>query len=116
MKPGTPEFEAAMAAFRERMKHYRHERVYPTLPDWPVVCFYNMTKRRGEQRNWYTLPYEERRTLMAGHARSVASMPGRSSNSSPAPAGSTTRSGASRFSRTIPSRSKPSFTRCASMK
>jgi hydrogen peroxide-dependent heme synthase len=28
-----------------------------------------MTKRRGEQRNWYALPYEERHTLMAGHAR-----------------------------------------------
>ncbi len=69
LKRGTPEFEAAMQAFRERMKKYRHERVYPTLPDWPVVCFYNMTKRRGEQHNWYSLPFEERRTLMGGHAR-----------------------------------------------
>jgi chlorite dismutase len=58
-----------MQAFRERMQKYRHERVYPTLPDWPVVCFYNMTKRRGEQRNWYSLPFEERRVLMGGHAR-----------------------------------------------
>ena len=65
----TPEFEKSMAAFEERMKHYRHERVYPTLPDWPVVCFYNMSKRRGEQRNWYALPYDERRKLMKGHAR-----------------------------------------------
>src|SRR5438067_4332083 len=31
--------EEALATFRERMKHYRQERVYPTLPDWPVVCF-----------------------------------------------------------------------------
>jgi peroxiredoxin len=58
----------ALASFRERMKHYRQERVYPTLPDWPVVCFYNMSKRRGEQRNWYALTYEERRRLMKGHA------------------------------------------------
>jgi len=58
----------ALSAFRERMKHYRQERVYPTLPDWPVVCFYNMSKRRGEQRNWYALPYDERRKLMKGHA------------------------------------------------
>ena len=69
LKPGTQEFEAAMESFRERMKKYRYERMYPTLPDWPIVCFYNMTKRRGEQRNWYSLPYEERRVLMAGHAR-----------------------------------------------
>lgn len=65
--PGTEEFENSMNAFEERMKHYRQERVYPTLPDWPVVCFYNMSKRRGEQRNWYALPYDERRTLMLGH-------------------------------------------------
>jgi chlorite dismutase len=64
---GTPEFEKSMAAFEERMKYYRHERVYPTLPDWPVVCFYNMSKRRGEQRNWYALSFEERRKLMLGH-------------------------------------------------
>jgi chlorite dismutase len=69
LKPGTAEFDAAMATFAERMKHYTHERVYPTLPDWPVVCFYNMTKRRGEQRNWYALPYDERRRLMQGHAK-----------------------------------------------
>ncbi|MBA2622411.1 MAG: heme-dependent peroxidase [Chthoniobacterales bacterium] len=64
---GSAEFEKAIAAFDERMKHYRQERVNPTLPDWPVVCFYNMSKRRGEQRNWYTLPFEERRKLMLGH-------------------------------------------------
>lgn len=67
IRHGTPEFEKAMEAFEERMKHYRQERVYPTLPDWPVVCFYNMSKRRGETRNWYSLPSEERRKLMLGH-------------------------------------------------
>ncbi|MDQ2919361.1 MAG: heme-dependent peroxidase [Verrucomicrobiota bacterium] len=64
---GSEEFEKSMAAFEERMKHYRHDRVYPTLPDWPVVCFYNMNKRRGEEHNWYSLPFEERRKLMLGH-------------------------------------------------
>ncbi len=67
LERGSPEFDKAMAAFDERMKQYRSERVYPTLPDWPVVCFYNMSKRRGEQRNWYALPFEERRKLMLGH-------------------------------------------------
>jgi hydrogen peroxide-dependent heme synthase len=68
LEPGSPEFSAAMDAFRERIKHYRHDRVYPTLPDWPIVSFYNMNKRRGEQRNWYALPFSERRSLMKGHA------------------------------------------------
>jgi chlorite dismutase len=66
---GDPEkMEQALAVFRERIRHYRQDRVYPTLPDWPVVCFYNMSKRRGEDRNWYALPYDERRKLMKGHA------------------------------------------------
>ena len=69
VKHGTPEFEQAMQTFAERMKHYTQERVYPTLPDWPVVCFYNMSKRRGEEHNWYALPYEQRRKLMQGHAK-----------------------------------------------
>jgi hydrogen peroxide-dependent heme synthase len=69
LKHGTPEFDEAMNAFGERTKHYRQERVYPTLPDWPVVCFYNMSKRRGEARNWYALPFDERRHLMQGHAK-----------------------------------------------
>ena len=69
LKSGTEAFEQAMKAFRERMAKYRHDRVYPTLPDWPIVCFYNMTKRRGDNHNWFALPYEERRVLMQGHAR-----------------------------------------------
>src|SRR5437867_7585651 len=68
IKPDSEKFAEAMKSFREQMKHYRQERVYPRLPDWPVVCFYNMSKRRGEQRNWYALPYDERRKLMKGHA------------------------------------------------
>jgi hydrogen peroxide-dependent heme synthase len=68
IRPDSEKFAEAMHSFRDRMKHYRQERVYPTLPDWPVVCFYNMSKRRGDQRNWYALPYEERRKLMKGHA------------------------------------------------
>jgi hydrogen peroxide-dependent heme synthase len=68
IKPDSAKFDEAMNTFRERMKHYRQDRVYPTLPEWPIVCFYNMSKRRGEHRNWYALPYEERRNLMKGHA------------------------------------------------
>src|ERR1700731_1775379 len=68
IRPDSEKFAEAMNSFCERMKKYRQERVSPTLPDWPVVCFYKMTKRRGEQRNWYALPYEERRHLMKGHA------------------------------------------------
>lgn len=66
---GSDEFEAALREFDERMAHYRSYRVYPQLPDWPVVCFYPMSKRRSGADNWYSLDYETRRTLMGGHAR-----------------------------------------------
>jgi peroxiredoxin len=68
LQPGSPQFDQSIAAFRDRIKHYRQDRVYPSLPEWPIVCFYNMSKRRGEHRNWYALPYDERRNLMKGHA------------------------------------------------
>jgi peroxiredoxin len=66
---GSPEFEAGLKAFDERMAHYLKHRLYPVLPDWPVICFYPMSKRRSGNDNWYSLSYEQRRELMSGHAR-----------------------------------------------
>jgi chlorite dismutase len=51
------------------MAHYLKHRLYPVLPDWPVICFYPMSKRRSGNDNWYSLPFEQRRELMSGHAR-----------------------------------------------
>ena len=65
----TPEFDAALKEFDARTAHYRKFRLYPVLPDWPVVCFYPMSKRRNGSDNWYVLDFEARRSLMAGHAR-----------------------------------------------
>lgn len=69
LAPDSPEWTAALEEFRIRMKHYGDWRLYPPLPDWPVMCFYPMNKRRGDTQNWYRLSYEERKRLMAGHAR-----------------------------------------------
>ena len=66
---GTPEFEAGLKEFDERMAHYLKHRLYPVLPDWPVICFYPMSKRRNGGDNWYALDFEARKKLMAGHAR-----------------------------------------------
>ena len=66
---GSAEFEAGLKAFDERMAHYLKHRLYPVLPDWPVICFYPMSKRRSGGDNWYALDFESRRKLMAGHAK-----------------------------------------------
>ncbi len=68
-EPGSPDSEAALGEFRARMTKYLKDRLYPNLPDWPVVCFYPMNKRRGEHKNWYALPFADRKRLMAGHAK-----------------------------------------------
>ncbi|MDD5199934.1 MAG: chlorite dismutase family protein [Terrimicrobiaceae bacterium] len=66
---GTPEFDARLAAFRERMAKYAQDRLEPNLADWPVFCFYPMSKRRAPGQNWYALDFDARKQLMAGHAR-----------------------------------------------
>ena len=49
-------------ALAARMRAYAEARVHPQLPaDMSVICFYPMSKARGETRNWYTLPFEERK-------------------------------------------------------
>jgi len=42
-----------------------------------IVCFYPMSKARGEQRNWYALPFEERKKLMSGHGTTGRKFAGR---------------------------------------
>ena len=69
LTPDSPEFIAGMKEFDERMDHYRKHRLYPVLPDWPVICFYPMAKRRNGGDNWYALDFAARKKLMAGHAK-----------------------------------------------
>ncbi|MBV8274489.1 MAG: heme-dependent peroxidase [Verrucomicrobia bacterium] len=63
------EIDGLMHEFVTRMDKYLRDRLYPNVADWPVLCFYPMNKRRGEQENWYRLSFEERKQLMSGHAR-----------------------------------------------
>lgn len=77
LQEGSPEFEQALKEFDERMEHYLKHRLYPVLPDWPAICFYPMSKRRTGADNWYSLPFEERRRFMAGHARTGRAYSGR---------------------------------------
>jgi len=53
----------ALAENREKLGG----RLWPRVPDRRYVCFYPMNKRRGEHRNWYQLPLEERQRLMHEH-------------------------------------------------
>lgn len=69
LEPGTPAFEERWTQMLSKKKEYEHYRLYPELPDWEIMCFYPMMKRRTGADNWYSLDFEARKKLMAGHAR-----------------------------------------------
>jgi peroxiredoxin len=57
------EIESKLARHREAM----HPRLFPQIPPNRYLCFYPMDRRRGEEKNWYTLPIEERARQMNDH-------------------------------------------------
>jgi chlorite dismutase len=63
------DLDARLALWRDRIEHYRENRVHPRLPPKQTCCFYPMSKRRAPDANWYELPFDARKELMAGHAR-----------------------------------------------
>jgi chlorite dismutase len=70
LAPDSPEFQKQLGAVTTRMAAYVESRIHPRLPgpDYPVLCFYPMSKARGEGRNWYALAFPERKRLMGSHA------------------------------------------------
>jgi hydrogen peroxide-dependent heme synthase len=69
--------EEKLTVWRDRIAHYRENRVHPKLPMKQCCCFYPMSKRRDPDANWYELSFDERKELMAGHARVGRSYAGR---------------------------------------
>jgi peroxiredoxin len=49
----------------------RQARLFPQLPPEgkAAFCFYPMSKRRGDEHNWYSLDFESRKELMMGHGK-----------------------------------------------
>jgi chlorite dismutase len=64
VEPGSDGFEAALEA---EMQKLARPRLHPAVPPQRYLCFYPMSKRRGEQVNWYDLPAGERAGFMRGH-------------------------------------------------
>ena len=63
------EVERRLTEWNERIAKYREQRVHPRLPAKRTICFYPMSKRRDADANWFDLPFDERKRLMAGHAK-----------------------------------------------
>ena len=67
IEPHSPEWKAEIEEVLARQKEAMRERLYPQIPDTEYVCFYPMDRKRGEGKNWYTLPLAERQRQMHEH-------------------------------------------------
>jgi len=69
LQPGTEAFNQRLEAGKKRQAEYEQYRLYPEMPDWEIMGFYPMSKRRSGNDNWYMLDFDARKKLMLGHAR-----------------------------------------------
>jgi len=67
IEPHSEEWKREIQEVHERQKEAMHPRLFPELPKHRYICFYPMDRRRGEDKNWYALPIEERARQMNEH-------------------------------------------------
>src|SRR5882672_8605925 len=65
--PHSDQWKAEVECKLDRHREAMHPRLYPEMPAHRYICFYPMDRRRGEDKNWYTLPIEERARQMNDH-------------------------------------------------
>jgi len=65
--PMSEEWNRQVEETMERQRQAMRPRLYPKIPDSRYLCFYPMDRKRGEGKNWYMLPIEERQRQMEEH-------------------------------------------------
>jgi peroxiredoxin len=63
----SPEWTAEIAASLQRGSAAMAPRLFPAVPETKYMCFYPMDRKRGEQINWYSVPFPERQRMMHEH-------------------------------------------------
>ena len=63
----SPEWNAEVAESLKRATDAMASRLFPSMPEAKYLCFYPMDRKRGEQINWYTVPFPERQRMMHEH-------------------------------------------------
>jgi len=71
LKIGTQEWIDAFDSLVLEQARTPHNagRLWARIPQRRFVCFYPMDKKRGEDVNWYMLPFEQRAALMLDHGK-----------------------------------------------
>jgi chlorite dismutase len=67
IQPHSDQWKAEIEGKLDRHREAMQPRLFPTIPPNRYICFYPMDRRRGEDKNWYTLPIEERARQMSDH-------------------------------------------------
>jgi len=67
VEPHSEEWKRAVSDTLARQREAMRSRLFPQIPKNRYLCFYPMDRRRGEDRNWYRLPIEERARQMQEH-------------------------------------------------
>ena len=67
VEPHSEAWNETIREIIQRQKEAMKPRLFPTMPGNRYLCFYPMDRRRGEDKNWYTLPMEERQRQMNEH-------------------------------------------------
>jgi chlorite dismutase len=66
-EPFTPEWNTEVEGSLKRGAEAMKSRLFPSVPDSKYLCFYPMDRKRGEQVNWYTVPFADRQRMMHEH-------------------------------------------------
>jgi chlorite dismutase len=69
IEPHSAEWKRAVEETLQRQREAMAPRLFPEIPQTRYICFYPMDRRRGEDKNWYTLPIEERARQMHEHGQ-----------------------------------------------
>jgi len=67
IEPHSEEWKRAINETLARQREAMRPRLFPEIPKSRYISFYPMDRRRGEDKNWYTLPIEERARQMNEH-------------------------------------------------
>jgi hydrogen peroxide-dependent heme synthase len=67
VEPHSAEWNAAVEDTVKRQTEAMRPRLFPDIPASRYICFYPMDRKRGEDKNWYSLPIAERQRQMEEH-------------------------------------------------
>ena len=67
IEPHSEDWSREIRETLARQKEAMRPRLFPAIPAHRYACFYPMDRKRGEDKNWYMLPIEERARQMNEH-------------------------------------------------